>query len=207
MNRYLKIFSLTALSGLLFSGCYPDGPDYTEDLDVVYTTFDDSYDFQSQSTYSRPDKIVVDVQIANNGDTIYEYMKDIYAGPILQRIDENMSNLGWSKVDISEGPDVLLQPAGISSTTYFYSYWYCWWYGGWYGGWGWYYPPYYTVSSYTTGSMIIVISDPNIDSPINSSPTAWVAAANGLLTDSGNVGRALDGIDQAFAQSPYLKTN
>jgi len=207
MNRFLKLFSLAAFSGLLFSGCYPDGPDYTEDLDVVYTTFDDSYDFQSQSTYSRPDQIVVDVEIANNGDTIYEFMKPIYADQILQRIDENMSNLGWTKVPIGDGPDVLLQPAGISSTTYFYSYWYCWWYGGWYGGWGWYYPPYYTVSSYTTGSMVIVISDPNLDSPINSSPTAWVAAANGLLTDSGNVGRALDGIDQAFAQSPYLKTN
>ena len=203
MNRYLKFFSIAALFGLLSSGCYPDGPDYTEDLDVVYTTFDDDYDFQSQSTYSRPDKIVVDVKMTNNGDTIYEYMKDIYAQPILQKIDENMANYGWTLVNVNDNPDVLLEPAGISSTTYFYSYWYDWWYGGW----GWYYPPYYTISSYTTGSMIIVIADPNIDSPINNSPAAWIAAANGLLTDSGNVGRALDGIDQAFRQSPYLKTN
>ena len=54
----------------------------------------------------------------------YEYMKDIYAGPILGRIEANMSALGWTRVNIEANADVLLSPAAISSTTYFYSYWY-----------------------------------------------------------------------------------
>ena len=207
MNRLLKFFFFASLSGLIFSGCYPQGPEYTEDLDVVYTTYDNEYDFQSKSTYAMPDKIVVDIEI-ENGDTTYEYMKDVYANPILNAIDANMSSLGWSKVDISANPDVLVTPAGMSTTHFFYTYWYCWWYGGYYGGWGgWYYPPYYTVSGYTTGSFFIVIADPNIDSPINRSPTSWIAALNGLLTGNGNVTRIVDGVDQAFKQSPYLKTN
>jgi len=207
MSQFFKFFMLTAVSVFVLAGCYPAGPDFTEDLDVVYTTFDPEFDFVSRNTYSMPDQIVTDVQITNGGDTIYEYMKDIYAGPILNKIDANMAAQGWTKVDVSATPDVLLMPAGMSSTTYFYSYWYCWWYGGYWGGWGWYYPPYYTVSSYTTGSFIMTISDPHTDTPINRSPTAWIAAMNGLLTYSGDVTRVLDGIDKAFEQSPYLKSN
>jgi hypothetical protein len=206
MNRLFKLLLYPSLAVLLFAGCYPGGADYTEDLDVVYTTFDDQYDFQAAGTYAMPDQIVIDVEI-DNGDTIYEYMKDIYATPILQRIDANMANLGYQKVDVSAGPDLLMMPAAISSTTYFYSYWYGWWYGGWYGGWGWYYPPYYTVSSYTTGSMIMTLSDPNSDNPINQSPVSWIGVMNGLLANNYDINRVLEGIDQAFEQSAYLKTN
>ncbi len=207
MNRLFTYFIFAATAGLLLAGCYPAGPDYTEDLDAVYTVYDQQYDFVSKGTYAMPDQIVTDVQITNGGDTIYEYMKPVYADQILDRIDANMTSLGWTKVDVSADPDVLLMPAGLSSTTYFYDYWYGWWYGGYWGYWGWYYPPYYTVSSYTTGSMIIAMADPNIDSPINRSPAIWLGVANGLLTSGGNITRALDGVDQAFEQSPYLKTN
>ncbi len=207
MNRILKMFSFAVLTGLFFGGCYPGGADYTSDRDVVYTTYNDEYDFKAYNTYAMPDQIVTDVHMTNGGDTIYEYMKPIYADPILDKIAENMTNYGWTRVDVSENPDMLLTPAGISTTTYFYSYWYDWWYGGWWGGWGWYYPPYYTVSSITTGSLIMVFANPNLDTPINRSPTEWIGIGNGILTNSGNVGRALDAIDQAYEQSPYLKIN
>lgn len=116
--------------------------------------------------------------------------------------------MGWEKINIANGPDVLVTPAAMSTTTFFYSYWYDWWYGGWYGGyWGWYYPPYYTVSSYTTGSVIITMADPNLESAINKSPTIWISAANGLVTGYNDVDRVVTAINQAFVQSPYLKTN
>lgn len=35
----------------------------------------------------------------------------------------------------------------------------------------------------------------------------WTGAANGLLSGAYNVTRANKAIDQAFEQSPYLKTN
>jgi hypothetical protein len=205
MKNILKNLLLTALVGVLVTGCYPAGPEYVEDLDVVYTTFDEAYDFKGQGTYSIPDKIVTDVKI-KNGDTTFVYMKDVYAKQILDKIKLNMKNLGWGDpVDFVNNPDVLVTPAAMSSTTYYYSYWYDWWYGGYYGGWGWYYPPYYSVSSYTTGTLIITMSDPNLETPINQSPAVWIAAANGLL-GSNDINRALQGIDQAFAQSPFLNT-
>lgn len=199
---------LTGSLILLLASCYPQGPEYADDTDVVYTTYDEKYNFSASNTYARPDKIVMDVKI-DDGDTTYEYMPDKFATQIFATIDKNMTDMGYTKRDIKDSPDLLLTPAAISSTTYFYSYWYDWWYGGYWGwGWGWYYPPYYTISSYTTGSMIITLSDPSqaSDSPINRSQTVWVAAGNGLVSYAYDITRVTQAIDQAFKQSPYLST-
>ena len=209
----MKRILLLALPALLLGSCYPSGPEYIDDLDVVYTTFDESYDFQAQSTYALPDKIVVDIEIEQGitgRDTTFVYMKDALAAPILAAIDARMQANGWSKVNISAGPDVIIAPAAVSSTTYYYSYWYDWYYGGYYGGyWGWYYPPYYSVSSVTTGSLVLTMADPSLadQSPIGKSPLAWFAVANGVASGYGDISRVTKAIDQAFAQSPYLKTN
>ena len=211
MRMKTKLLALLPVLALLVAACYPKGPEYVEEIDVVLTTYDDTYDFNAKATYAMPDQIVVDVKI-DNGDTTYEYMKPAFATPILQAIQTNMTSLGWSRVAVSANPDLLLTPAGMSSTTYFYSYWYGWWYGGYYGGWGWYYPPYYpyySVSSYTTGSLVMVIADPSQGSnrPINRSPALWLSVSNGLLTGAYDVSRVTTAINQAFQQSQYLKTN
>ncbi len=207
MNRLFSYFALVALTGIGLAGCYPGGAVFTEDLDVVYTNFNDEYDFQSQSTYAMPDSIVIDVKTNTSGVVTYEYMDDSYARPILARIEANMTSYGWSRVPVTANPDVLLAPAGISSTNYFFSFWHNWWFGGIWGGWGWYFPPSFTVSSFTTGSFIMVIADPDNDSPINRSPTGWIGAMNGILNSRGNLERVFSGIDVAFNQSPYLKIN
>ncbi|MFZ2905611.1 MAG: DUF4136 domain-containing protein [Cyclobacteriaceae bacterium] len=210
----MKKLMMMAMMAVLLAGCYPAGPEYVEDLDVVYTTFDKEYDFQTANTYAMPDKIVVDAKKDDDGNWIPEYMPQAIADEILDQIETNMTALGWDRLDNdidgypNEDADVVLTPAAIKSTTYFYSYWYDWWYGGYWGGyWGWYYPPYVTVSSYTTGSMIMVIADPHVTSPINSSQAAWVAVANGLFTGAYDINRVKNGIDQAFEQSSYLKLN
>jgi len=207
-TKLLALLPVLAILALL-AACYPKGPEYVEEIDVVFTTYDDKYNFDAKATFAMPDQIVVDIDI-EEGDTIYEYMKPAFATPILQAIQTNMQNRGYSRVAPSANPDLVLTPAGISSTTYFYSYWYDWWYGGYWGwGWGWYYPPYYTVSSYTTGSLIMVIADPKQSSntPINRSPALWLSVSNGLLTGAYDVSRVTAAINQAFVQSPYLKTN
>ena len=57
MKNKLTSFLVVATSVLLL-GCYPQGPEFTEDLDVVLTNFEDDYDFSSRNTYAMPDKIV-----------------------------------------------------------------------------------------------------------------------------------------------------
>ena len=207
MNKtHFSRFLLTMVSILVFWGCYPDGAEYYEDTDITYTQHDVNFDFGARQTYALPDRIVIDVEI-EEGDTSFIYMKDVYATPILQTIDANMSSYGWTKVAISANPDLLVTPAAMKSTTFFYSYWYDWWWGEWYPGWGWYYPPYYTISSITTGSILITMADPKIDNPINQTSVSWMMVGNGLASGADNVSRMTKSIDQAFSQSPYLKTN
>lgn len=206
MRVILMRFWAVIATSLILWGCYPDGAEYYEDTDITFTQYDVDFNFKSRTTFALPDKIVIDVEI-KNGDTTYIYMKDSFAFPILQAIRSNMENYGWRQVDISAKPNVVITPAAIKNTTVYYSYWYDWWYGGFYPGWGWYYPPYYTVSSFTTGTLLISMADPNVNNPVNASEISWLMVGNGIASGVSDVSRVTNAIDQAFKQSPYLKIN
>src|SRR6478609_1397258 len=102
--RYKLTAVVAACSlSMLLLGCYPEGPEYTEDLDIVLTNYEQSYNFAAKGTYARPDKIV---KITGNlvGDDEPSYIPDKIAAPILAQIDKNMAALGWTKVDIAATP-------------------------------------------------------------------------------------------------------
>lgn len=199
-----KPIALMVLLTILLSGCYPQGPEFTEDLDVVLTYFQDDYDFESKQTYALPDKIVKITGNLQEGDEV-EYIPDATAALILARIEENMEALGWQKVGVDENPDLLLAPASWETTTiyYYYDYWY-WWWGGYYPGGG-YYPAY--VSSYSTGTLLMGLIDPEMVGANGNPLMQWTGAANGILTWSYDADRVNKVIDQAFSQSPYLRIN
>lgn len=199
--KTINFICLISIAGLLAS-CYPKGPDTVSDFDLTVTTYDETYDFKSNSTYSIPDKIVTGITISQ-GDTTYEYMNQQAANSILSAMKDQMNNYGWSEVDVDANPDMVLVPGTITTTNYFYSYWYNWWYGGYY----WYYPPYYSASSYTTGTLLMVLADPNESNILNTSEAKWIGACNGILSQTGSISRVVDAVDQAFEQSEYLELN
>jgi hypothetical protein len=197
---------LTLFFGLFLWGCYPDGPSYTEDLDLVITYHNPEFDFTPKNTYAMPDKIVKVTGNLTEGETP-EFIPDATASQILSRIATNMSNLGWSRVELNANPDMILTPASWETTTvvYWYNYWY-WWYGGYYPPYGGYYPPVY-ADSYTSGTLLMVFNAPT-ELGANGNPiTQWTGAINGILTERYDPNRINPLIDQAFTQSPYLKTN
>ena len=201
------LFALFTFSLFLLWGCYPGGPDYAEEMDVVLTSHKD-YDFNAKATYAMPDRIVkITGKAVEGGDP--EYIPDVIAQKILARIDDNMSNLGWTKVAVSADPDLLMLPAAWETTTisYWYDWWY-WWYGGYYPGWGWggYYPPIY-YTSYTTGTLVMGLIDKDVLSSDGYPIVQWTGAINGLLTGTYKATRVNTAIDKAFSVSPYLKTN
>ena len=207
-KRILIIISIVSV--LLLPGCYPDGPDYIEEMDVVLTYHNDAYDFGSQGTYAMPSKIVQITGNLQEGDEPV-FIPDATAAAILARIESNMESLGYQRVDIDAepAPDLLLAPASWETTTiyYWYDYWY-WWWGGYYPGWGWsgYYPPVY-VDSYTTGTLLMTLIDKD-EIGANGNPVVqWSGAINGILTGSYNATRVNEAIDKAFDMSPYLRTN
>jgi hypothetical protein len=210
MNRRIP-FIVFAASVMLLWGCYPQGPDYIEELDVVLTNHKPDYTFGSKTTYAMPDEIVKVTGNVTEGEEP-EFIPSPTAQSILARIETNMSALGYERVDVDADPDLLLLPMSWEVTTvyYWYDYWY-WWYGGYYPGWGWggyypYYPPVY-VDSYTTGTLLMNIIDKEIIGA-NGNPVAqWWGAINGILTGYYDESRVGNLIDKAFDQSPYLKTN
>ncbi len=202
--KILKIASLAAIMFLL-TQCYPAGPEYIDELDLVYSNYDPAYTFTAKHTYAMPDSIMkIDDNLVGGGNPTY--VKETYAGPMLSKINQNMANNGWTKVAKGAHPDVVLAPvAYMLTTTYYYGgYW-----GGWYGGYyGWYYP-YPVTTSYTTGSLVVTMLDPNDLSPDDKARAVWGFVVNGLLegTSADFANRYTKGINQAFTQSPYLKIN
>lgn len=187
---------------IVLGSCYPQGPEYYEDLDVVYTNYEDEYDFVSKGTYSIPDKIVkINGNVAEGEDP--EFVKEPYGTQMLQKMQSNMDALGWVKVNDPANADLVLFPAVWTNTTvyYWYDYW-CWYYPyycGW--GWGWYYP---SVSTITSGTLVMTLV---ADGEEYIEPArVWTGIANGLLSGAYDVTRVNNAIDQAFEQSPYLDT-
>ena len=183
---------------IILGGCYPQGPEYYEDLDIVYTTYEDDYDFSSKGTYAIPDKIVkITGNIVEDEDP--EFVDEPLNREMLDLMESNMAALGWAKTDDAEMADLVLLPAVWTNTTIYYWYDYWCWYAPWYCGWGWGYP---SVSTSTTGTLVMTLiadGDDYIDPE-----RVWTAAANGLLSGAYNTTRVTKAIDQAFEQSPYL---
>ncbi|CAD5265561.1 MULTISPECIES: DUF4136 domain-containing protein [unclassified Imperialibacter] len=213
----IKLMSLVAMFAFIaMQGCYPDGPDYVDELDIVYTNYDASFDFGSVNTYSLPDEVVEvnssDFSSRNGSDTP-EFVDEEYSTLILDVIRENMTNLGWTEVDKEDSPDMIILPS-VSKTTYLYYYydWYYWnwWYPGGYVGRGWYYPGYYLPayrSGFRSGILFIQMTDAKNSSVDNGVPVPWSVVINGLLQGSPSYfsSRLHKAIDQAFEQSPYLQ--
>ncbi len=198
-----KAYLAIGIMGLLWS-CYPKGPEYVEEYDLTLTSYDATFDFKSRGTYSLPDRVVKVDGDPNSND----YIGDIYGIPILKAIDDNMKANGWTKVAVNANPDIEVLPAAWSTTNiisggYWGNYW-CWYNPYYCAGGGWWYP-YPSYSSYTTGTLIITITDPKSISIDGSKKLAWTATMNGLLGYTSDINRVTTAIGQSFSQSPYLK--
>jgi len=189
----------------ILGGCYPKGPIYYSDSDLVATNYDNGFDYTAQSTYALPDSVVHVVDPDERDPDIDR----TYDQTILDRLESNMDARGYTRVDDPFEADFILQPYVWSATStgiiYDYGYWD--WYYPPYGGWYPYYPWGGYVYSYTYGTVLVDIVDKEgIDLEEEFIPVVWTGALNGALSEnvSDVRNRIRDGIDQCFEQSPYL---
>lgn len=210
MKLRKSAYSLLLLAApVLFSGCYPETPDYINEYDLVYTDYSPDFDFKAQNTYALPDSVVIiDGDLAEG--ELPSKVDPFYGDQILSEIRANMNNYGWTEVEDADSADVVILPSAIKTLNvdayYYYGGYWGWYYP--YYGYGWYYPGYYpTYTSYTTGSLIIQMTVPRDLSPTENVPVPWIGVINGLLegSDASIVDRLLTNIDQAFKQSTYLQ--
>ena len=200
----LKMFLRKGLISLLFlsaavvvlQSCYPYDDIDVADADVVATFYDDATNFSDLVTYFMPDSVF---EIDSNGDISPADISSANEDQILNAINNNLEDMGFTVAPNSETADVVLEVLVSSST---------WVSGGCYGGYYSYYYPYYgwcypVAYTYTTGSIFIVMSVPGS----SDFKTVWIAGINGILDDTNTSiqQRINSDIDQAFNQSPYLR--
>jgi len=215
MYKISKPGTLLALGLLLLAGCYPKGPEYYSDTDLTVTDYDLEYNFGDQKKYWMADT----VEYITNIDNSELDQEDVDA--LLSQIASNLEKAGYEAVGLAnpDEADFVITVSVIASKNTSvgwvpgppcYPGW------GWGCGWGGYYPPYwggYYSYSYTTGSVITNWWDPDTPAPAaaadDEQPIHWVATFNGLLSSSSanNKDRVIFSVDQAFKQSPYIKSN
>lgn len=187
--------------GLIFTvSCtkYPPASDrLLEDMAVI-TQYDTRVSFDNYHTYSLATKII---KITDKDTT---EMQGNTVTMILDQIDNNMKTRGFMPIITPGKPDFGIQVVYYENTyvyTYYYDYW------G-YPYYGWYYP-YYPVyySSYTAGLLNIDLVDlKNADPASQKLYIRWNAYIRGLMTGNHTNSDITGSIDQAFTQTPQLKT-
>jgi len=198
--RYLAFLILT---GFLV-GCYPKGPKYASELDLAITNYDESFDFEGSEKY-----ILVDTIFHDDEE---EDLTRAFDQEILNRVQSNMNNLGYTRIETPTSPngwlntdaDMVVTISAWSSTTVNY-------YGGYYPpywgpGWGWYYPPGWGfVSTSTYGSILIDMSDPTTYQN-EQVGIIWSGLVNGMISNSSasSIGSRIDTeIDLCFSHPPF----
>ena len=192
----------------LVYGCYPKGAEYVDDTELVYTTYNEDFDFVSNRTYFLREDVVYIDSTATPSPSVDNI--------IIDEIIKQFAKKNYQRItDIADSNDVniVVMSSVLKETVTGVSYYpgYGGWYGGYYPGWGgypsWGYPGgYYPVAySYKVGSIYIdAFNAKELDGPVP--PFVWTAGMNSVLASStvGQETRIRRVIAQAFEQSPYL---
>lgn len=209
-----KLIPVLFAGALLATACekLPD----TDKLDnnyLVYTNYDSSTDFKKFTTFYVPDSVL----IIDNSSNKPKYLYGTPASDIIiANYIKGLEDAGYEYTPIKEDADLGLQISYVEDT-YKFRYFndYPWWYGypwywsfGYWGNWGGWYWPYNITYSYTTGSLLGELVD--LSEPSSTSKTLrviWTSYITGLLNGNGSLNTTYvqQSIEQAFAQSPYLK--
>jgi len=211
MKTKISIILFVVMLGY-FSSCTKYPPDATrlqEDL-VIYTQVDIEKDFNQFGTFA----IVDSIAYIDNKDSGHVLTPNAQA--VLDQIILNMQNRGFVKVGKDDNPNLGITVSVIktTNTSVYYPGW--WWgYPGYYYPpyWGYpnsyYYYPYYPtyITSYSTGTLLVDMFDFINISEDDQIPVAWFAYIRALLTSYHTIDQIKASIDQAFIQTPSLKTN
>jgi len=206
--RTRRLVVIGAVGLIAAAACYSDQIVTVSELASVTTLVDSQAPLRAARTFALPDT-VMHINIDGNAPAI----SNAGDAQILARIRAGFIALGWREiVDVrTTRADVVILTAVLEQeqTGVAYAGWGSSWgyWPGWpagYPGYAWGYPG-AVEFTYETGTVLITMLDlHNGDAATQQVPLLWAAGINGVLTSS-SLNGALDGIAQAFVQSPYLE--
>ncbi|MGH7674550.1 MAG: DUF4136 domain-containing protein [Gemmatimonadales bacterium] len=198
-----RLLTAAALAGVVLAAgsCYPGRVTDDTRYDTVSTLFEQGADFGGIRTYSLPDSVIHLVPPGEIDD-----VPRTYDALILAEVRASLNARGYTDVGDTDTSDAVVLVGAASSDWIVY--------GGWWNYWCWwdpfycsggYYPPYWGAYTFTTGSIMILMTDRRTPGPgAEPSRAIWLAAINGLLGGGSTAALISANIDQAFAQSPYV---
>jgi hypothetical protein len=217
-----------AVSALSLAACYaPPAPDERFEDSIIVTSRDDAADFTSFGTFFiRPDVRVLDESIVDEG-VLPETLAPETSAALVQQTTQNLLARGYQQALVSTEADLAVELVYLRTiyTDYYCYYWSDWAYWG-YPGYYYYYPYSCDTTTWRSGMVatnVINLLDaeppptitppPEVTPPPTVTPVSdsvlrgiWYSGIYGAEIDSNAflVQRALEGIDQAFVQSPYF---
>ncbi len=209
MKRTLVIIKIAV--GVLFglSSCQPKPnlSDLVRDM-VVQTSYDKTVNFSSFSTYAMPLDTIGQIYNASPKDTL---IIGEYAQVISREVKSMLDKSGYSQVGRKQNPDLaiaifvvrnysqftsVVYPVGGYSSYYYPSY---------YGYRGYSNYPYIQSYSSSTATLILEIVNLRDRNSQNQVKVIWIANIGDVLASPDLLQKSKEGVDQAFAQSTYIK--
>jgi len=206
MRQFLRATGLAVAVGAVLAACYPDRASQPNVYASITTLYDTLFAYDSAVTFYVPDSVV------HLGGT--DNISHVYDSLIIAQTALNMVRRGYTQVVDPTVADLTLNPAVTVTKNYDYTL------ADWCVVWGWAYPwictgwiPGYPDDvvgyTYSTGTLFIAMADLTGGVPPNPSrpPVVWLAGINGVVSGGSSAALASDivnGIDQAFDQSPYI---
>lgn len=193
--------------GVILVSCNwgPGSLDETQDQVLTVAYKSDTANFSTFQTYAITDSL----SVVNNKQK-YRLSNDTTA-LIIAQVVKNLDDNGYSQVDADDDPDLLVDISYIlkTNTTVYPGYWNNWnsWWNYNYYPWNYWSPyyPYYmptTISSYSTGSLIIEIVDMVNVATETSVPVVWHGLVRSILDGTHTQAELLSAITEVFTILP-----
>lgn len=202
ITRVLPVLALLAVVG-----CRPEA-DNLRLLDelVVSTNYDPEADFRSFNTFALATDTIGFVSNRTR-DTLLTYEESSLVRPILNQVRSNLVDRGYTRVERREDPqlavnvyivnDINLFQQVVYPNYYYPNYW------GYSNSFFYGYPLIQTFQQ-NTGSLVIELVDLVNRNQNNQVRVIWTAYMGDIINTVDREKQILEGIDQAFSQSPYV---
>ena len=215
--RGMRVSRAILLGVACLPACYwtPTENERLEDA-VVVSARDPAADLGAFTTFFvRPDIRVLEEDNGLPSTSAMDVIPDPIAAPLLSATRSNLVERGYTEAASSDDAELavdLVYVRGVQSE-YYCTYWGDWAYWG-YPGWSYYFPYPCGTSEWHSGMLtthIVDLAAAQAESEAEPGTAGivrgvWFSAVYGAEVESVSfvTARAVDGIDEAFAQSPYL---
>lgn len=209
----MKKIVFFAMMVLLAVSCHREPfPQDGDNEYLVYTSPSKDVTFASYQTFDLADSLLI---IGQTDKPVYSQSDAALA--LIQAVRTNMENYGYIYTPENPDADLGIQLTYIIKTERYVQYYndpYWWldypgyWPSGYWGNWTGFYYPYPVSYTYTTNALLTDIVDltgvEKEGTPLEVVWTSYIGGPSGSSLQV-DVNRMKDAINQAFAQSPYLK--